>query len=63
MSEKCGYLNKNNTCNTYLVCNEKECIARQSNFNNVYSHAVRNIEGQLNNLKNLGKEHNIFKEG
>jgi len=53
---KCDYLNPDNTCNSTLLCEDKECEVINSNYKNVEEKALNLIDNGLKSLKELRKE-------
>jgi len=56
MKERCGYHNKNDTCNCTLLCKEIKCIAIKSNHLNVEDKALNMIENGFEYLKEIKQE-------
>ena len=54
----CGYLNKDDTCNTTILCEEKNCAAIKSNYSNVR----RKAEWYLRQGKMILQEINELEE-
>ena len=54
--DKCGYLNKDDSCNCTTLCNEKECIAIRNNYETVYKKTLLDLEINVKILKKLEKE-------
>ena len=51
----CVTLNKDNTCNSTMICDETSCIAIQSNYKNVHEKASRELEWAQKRIDELVK--------
>jgi len=51
--DKCGYLNKDDTCNCTALCEKLECIAIADNFLTVEDRSISAIQREIEILEKI----------
>jgi len=60
VKNRCGYLNRDNSCNYTNVCDEQDCVAILSNYMNVQMKAIKQIKSGISLLEDMFNERRSY---